>query len=71
MRQTPLSKIIIVNGDNTQKLALIKSQFKALKNWSYKPKEAFVYKTFLEDKSQLIIINQYQSSTEALLKTIK
>ena len=70
MQQTPLSKIIIVSRDNAQKLALIKSQFKVLKNWSYEPKKAFVYKTFLADKSQLMIINQYQTSTESLLKTV-
>jgi len=71
MQQTPLTKIIVVSQDNTRKLALIKDQFKVLKNWAYQPKKEFVYKTFLADKSQLIIINQYQSSTEALLKTVK
>lgn len=71
MKQTPLTKIIIVTQDNSNKLALIKKQFKELKNWAFKPNEAFVYKTFLADKSQLIIVNQYQSSTQTLLKTIK
>lgn len=71
MQQTPLTKVIIVSTDHPQKLALIKRQFNALKNWSYQPGKEFVYKTLLADKSQLIIINQYQSSTEALLKEIK
>lgn len=70
MRQTPLTKVIIVAQDNSNKLALIKKQFKELKNWSFKPKEAFIYKTFLADKSQLIIINRHQSPIETLLKNI-
>ncbi|RYD97307.1 MAG: hypothetical protein EOP54_11385 [Sphingobacteriales bacterium] len=71
MQQTPLTKVIIISRDNAQKLALIKGQFKALKTWSYNAKEEFVYKTLLADKSQLIIVNQYQSPTATLLKKIK
>lgn len=70
MRQTPLTKVIIVAQDNSNKLALIKKQFKELKNWSFKPKEEFIYKTFLTDKSQLIIINRHQSPTTSLLEKI-
>ncbi|MBL7706055.1 MAG: hypothetical protein JNM21_10975 [Taibaiella sp.] len=70
MRQTPLTKVIIVAQDNGNKLALIKKQFTELKNWSFKPKEEFVYKTFLADKSQLIIINRHQSPTALLLEKI-
>lgn len=70
MRQTPLTKVIIVAQDNGNKLALIKKQFQELKNWSFKPKEEFIHKAFLADKSQLIIINRHQSATASLLEKI-
>lgn len=71
MQQTPLTKVIIVTQDHAGKLSLIKSKFKELKNWSFKPKENFAYKTLLADKSQLIIINQHEATTESLLKSIQ
>jgi len=71
MQKTPLTKIIIVSKDNTEKLKLIKRKFKELKNWKFNAGEEFSYKILLEDKSQLIIINPGKSSIETLLKSIK
>jgi hypothetical protein len=71
MQKTPLTKLIIVSKNSLEKLKLIKSKFKELKNWKFDAKKDFAYKIFLDDKSQLIIINQNKSNIEALLKMLK
>ena len=71
MQKTPLTKIMIVSKNNLNKLKLIKSKFKELKNWKFDSNKEFAHKTFLEDKSQLIIINQNKSTTDTLIKSIK
>lgn len=71
MKKTPLTKVIIVSKNHPQKLSLIKTEFKELKNWKYVSDKEFVHKILLEDKSQLIVINQNKSSLDQLLKTIK
>lgn len=71
MKKTPLTKIIIVSQNNNEKLSLIKSQFKELKQWNFNPEKEFGYKILLEDKSQLLIINQQKSSLQTLFATFK
>ncbi|MGU3375279.1 hypothetical protein [Chryseobacterium sp. M5A1_1a] len=71
MKKTPLTKIIIVSQNNNEKLKLIKSQFKELKQWSFNPDKEFGYKILLDDKSQLLIINQQKSSLQTLFATFK
>jgi hypothetical protein len=71
MRKTPLTKIIIVSKNNKEKLNLIKKKFAQLKNWNFKADKDFSYKILLEDKSQLIILNQKKSTIETLIKTLK
>lgn len=71
MQKTPLTKIIIVSKDNLNKLKLIKNKFKELKSWKFGADKEFAYKILLEDKSQLIIINQLKSTTETLIKSIE
>lgn len=71
MQETPLTKVIIISKDNAQKLKLIKSKFKELKKWQFKPDKESAEKILLEDKSQLIVINQKKSTLESLIKTIK
>ncbi|AZA80231.1 hypothetical protein EG347_11050 [Chryseobacterium sp. G0186] len=71
MKKTPLTKIIIVSQNNNEKLSLIKSQFKELKQWNFNPDKEFGYKILLEDKSQLLIINQQKSSLQTLFATFK
>jgi len=70
MRETTLTKVIIVSNGNKEKLKLIKKKFPELKNWNYKADNDFSYKILLEDKSQLIILNQKKLTIEALIKTI-
>ncbi|MCX8524654.1 hypothetical protein OF897_12095 [Chryseobacterium formosus] len=71
MKKTPLTKLIIVSKNNPQKLSLIKNEFTKLKNWKYVSDKEFVHKILLEDKSQLIIINQKKSTLDQLLATIE
>ena len=67
MQKSSLTKIIIVSKNNNEKLKLIKQSFKELKNWKFNPESEFNYKILLDDKSQLLIINQKKSSLEMLL----
>jgi hypothetical protein len=71
MKETPLTKVIIISKNNSQKLKLIKSKFKELKKWQFKADKEFAEKILLDDKSQLIVINQKESTIESLIKTIK
>jgi hypothetical protein len=71
MRNTPLTKVIIVSKNNNEKLSIIKKKFPELKNWNYKADIDFSYKILLEDKSQLIVINQKKSTIAALFKTLE
>lgn len=71
MQTKPLTKLIIVSKNNNQKLDLVKKQFPELKNWSFNSNDDFAYKTLLNDKSQLIILNQKKLKLEELIKLIK
>lgn len=71
MQKTPLTKIIIVSKNNSEKLKLIRKQFTELEKWHFTADKDFSYKILLEDKSQLIILNQKKSTIEALIKTLK
>lgn len=68
MQKTPLTKVIIISKNNNEKLKLVKSKFAALKNWNFKADKEFVEKIFLDDKSQLIIVNKKKSTLEELFK---
>ena len=70
MQKTPLTKVIIISKNNAEKLKLVKSKFTELKNWHFNGDKEFAEKIFLEDKSQLIIVNQKKSTLEALFKLI-
>ncbi|WP_264553331.1 hypothetical protein [Flavobacterium sp. N2038] len=71
MQKTPLTKVIIVSNNSNESLKLVKTKFKELKNWHFKADKEFADKILLNDKSQLIILNQKKSTIEALFKTIK
>jgi len=67
LHATPITKIIIVSKDNENKLTLIKKEFPELKEWKYKAKTDFIYTIFLEDKTQLLLINTIKNSTEQMI----
>ncbi|MDQ6529470.1 hypothetical protein [Flavobacterium sp. LHD-85] len=71
MKQTPLTKMVIISKDNKEKIKLLKGKFKELKNWKGNPDKEFADKIFLDDKSQLIIINQKKTDLEVLIKLIE
>ena len=71
MQQTPLTKLIIVSKNNSEKLKLIKNKFSELKDRKFKADQEFAVKILLNDKSQLIVVNQKQSTIEALFKALK
>ena len=70
MKHTPLTKIVIISKDSKEKIKLLKSKFTELKNWKANPDKEFVEKILLDDKSQLIIVNQKKTELETLIKSI-
>ncbi|MEN2489676.1 hypothetical protein AAYQ05_17870 [Flavobacterium sp. B11] len=70
MKQTPLTKMVIISKDSKEKIKLLKSKFTELKNWKANPDKEFVEKILLDNKSQLIIVNQKKTELETLIKSI-
>lgn len=71
MKDTPLTKVVIISKNTAEKVKLLKNKFPELKEWKPNANKEFANKFFLNDKSQLIIINQKESTLEALFKLIK
>jgi hypothetical protein len=71
LKSTPLTKIIIISKNNNSQLSLIKKSFIELKNWKYQSDKEFDYKIFLNDKTQLYIINQLKTPTKILIKNLE
>lgn len=67
LKASPVTKIIVVSKDNEVKLALIKKEFPELKEWKYKAKTDFIYTTFLDDKTQFLLINTVKNTTEQMI----
>ena len=70
MKHTPLTKIVIISKDSKEKIKLLKNKFEELENWKANPDKEFVEKILLDDKSQLIIVNQKKTELETLIKSI-
>lgn len=68
LKNTKLTKVIIVSKDNEAKLTMVKKTFPELKTWKYKAKQEFFYAAQLEDKTQLIVINTIKSSTSKMFE---
>ena len=71
MKNTPLTKIIIVSKDHEKQLALVKNAFPELKMWKYDAKKEFTHTVFLNDKTHLYIFNQHQTPTEKWLEGLQ
>jgi hypothetical protein len=71
MKNTPITKIIIVSKDHEKQLTLIKNVFPELKTWKYDAKKEFTYTIFLNDKTHLNIFNQLQTPTEKWLEGLQ
>lgn len=70
IKETPLTKIIIVSKSHAVQLSLIKRTFPELRTWKYKADEEFNFNIFLDDKTQLYIINQHKTPTDVLIKRL-
>ena len=70
MQKTPLTKVIVISKNNAEKLKLLKTKFPSLKKMKFNAEKEFAEKIFLDDKSQLIVLNQKKSTIEALFKLI-
>ena len=68
MKEKPITKIVLVSKENTQKLKMVKSIFPELKNWSYDPNKEFVHIENLKDKTKLLIVNSIGQETNQLLE---
>jgi hypothetical protein len=71
MKETPLTKVVIISKNNSEKLNLIKRKFSELKNLKFNANKEFAYHTILKDKSQLIILNQKNSTIATLIKRVE
>ena len=67
LHKAPITKVILVSKENQTKLNMIKEKFPELKGWKYKAKQDFFFSIFLEDKTQLIIINTVKKTAEQLI----
>ena len=71
IKKTSLTKLIIVSKNNKEKLNLIKKEFKELNKWKFNSEIEFNYKILIDDKSQLIILNQKKSTIEMLIEKLE
>ncbi|UUW09625.1 hypothetical protein NLG42_02220 [Flavobacterium plurextorum] len=71
MQKTPLTKVIIISKNSAEKLKLVQRKFAELKKYKFNPEKEFIDMIFLNDKSQLIIVNQKKSTLETLFKSLK
>ncbi|MFD1551027.1 hypothetical protein DNU06_04500 [Putridiphycobacter roseus] len=67
LKETPVTKIIIVSNHNSNKLNEIKTQFSALHKWNFDPNQEFIITFDLKDKTKLIIVNAIKTSPNDLL----
>ena len=70
VKKHPITKIIVIEKDNKDKLELIKSSFNELKNWEYNSSKSFSYTKLLDDKTYIIILNSKNNDVSELLNSI-
>lgn len=68
MKETPITKVIIISKNHKEQLNLIKKTFPELRNWKYEAKKEFIFTSILNDKTKLIIINNTNRNFEKLLE---
>lgn len=68
LKRMPVTKVIIVSGDNKKKLRLIRENFPELKNWQPNAKKDFIELQLVADKTQLVVINLVENALEQQLK---
>lgn len=68
VKETPITKILIISSDNKTGLNRAKNAFPELRKWKYNAKKEFVYTTTLEDKTRLIIVNSIKAPSNELFE---
>jgi len=71
MKTTSLTKVIVISKNSAEKIKLLKNEFPELKNWNPNANKEFANMILLNDKSQLIVLNQKTATIETLFKSIK
>ena len=61
---TTITKLVVVSGDNSRKLDLIRSHFRDLDDWHPDAEKDFTYAQLLSDRTPLIIVNLVNGSLE-------
>ncbi|MFK7807951.1 MAG: hypothetical protein AB8F74_09155 [Saprospiraceae bacterium] len=68
MKETPVTKVVIVSEENMFKLNLIKNTFHELEDWSFNAENDFTHTAFLDDKTTLIIVNVKNKNLEKIFE---
>ncbi len=71
MKQAPITKVVIISKDNSDKVRLIKQNFTELKNWTPDVQADFSHSAFLGDKTFLIIVNVVRKTSKEQLEGLK
>ena len=71
MKTTSLTKVIVISKNSAENIKLLKNEFPELKNWNSNANKEFANMILLNDKSQLIVLNQKTATIETLFKSIK
>jgi len=69
LKDTPITKVVVISSDHKRKLDLVKGEFQELKNWRFDASKEFGYAVLLQDKTFLIIINKRGTKLETLMNT--
>ncbi|MFY7652994.1 MAG: hypothetical protein ACOVQE_09830 [Chitinophagaceae bacterium] len=70
MKEKPLTKIIIISKNHAAQLTLVKQFFPELFKNNLDHTREFCVTAILSDKTRIVLVNQYQTSTEKLFKTM-
>ncbi|MNY62390.1 hypothetical protein D3C86_1991930 [compost metagenome] len=69
MRETALTKVIIISRDHKAQLNLVRNAFPELKEHKFNAGKEFKHTIWLADRTKLIIINKKAHTTEELLQS--
>lgn len=69
LKDKPVTRFIIISGDNQKKLKMITDAFPDLKKYKLKASKEFVQKHRMPDKTWLIVVNRKTGSLETLMNS--
>jgi hypothetical protein len=68
MKKAPITRLVIISGNNKYKISLLKQAFAELRDWTPAATRDFSHAVWLKDKTWLIIINKVRENTDWHLK---